>query len=85
MAPLICPVLASTFNPFGRFSTEKVIGRSPVAGMVYKNWEFGRTPKILAPLIRGVAEALGVRIYFFNVSNGDETSLNFGVVIDKSS
>src|SRR5450755_3542551 len=59
--PVMWPVLASNFKPRGRFSAEKVIGRSPVAGIVNINGEPGRTPKTFAPLRRGVAGAGGVR------------------------
>ena len=38
------------------------IGRSPVAGIVNKNGEPGRTPKTFAPLMRGVAGAGGVKM-----------------------
>ena len=38
------------------------MGRSPVAGIVNKNGEPGRTPKIFAPLMRGVTGTGGVRI-----------------------
>ena len=60
--PVIWPVCGSTFNPAGRSSTANSIGRWPVAGMVNRNGCPGRTPKTLAPLIRGVAGGLGVRI-----------------------
>ena len=41
---------------------ENVIGRSPVAAMVNRNGDPGRTPKTFAPLMRGVAGAGGVRM-----------------------
>ncbi len=60
--PVMWPVLASSFKPCGRFFAENFIGRSPVAGIVNRNGEPGRTPKTFAPLMRGVAGAGGVRI-----------------------
>ena len=60
--PVIWPVFSSSFRPLGRFFAENVIGRSPVAGIVNRNGEPGRTPKTLAPLMRGVAGAAGVRM-----------------------
>src|ERR1017187_4951262 len=60
--PVIWPVLAFSFKPRGRLSAENFMGRSPVAGIVNKNGEPGRTPKIFAPLMRGVSGAGGVRI-----------------------
>ena len=42
------------------------MGRWPVAGMVKKKGEPGRTPKIFAPLMRGVGGDGGVRTYPFS-------------------
>ena len=41
----------------------ELIGRSPVAGMVYRNGDPGRTPNTAGPLIRGSGGAGGVRIF----------------------
>jgi len=62
IAPVIRPVCGSSCKPAGKLSAAKVIGRSPVAAMVNKNGEPGRTPKIVAPLMRGFGEAVGVKI-----------------------
>src|ERR1019366_406795 len=61
-APVMRPVFASSFKPRGSFFAENFIGRSPVAGIVNKNGEPDRTPKTFAPLMRGVADAGGVRM-----------------------
>src|SRR5262249_23462416 len=62
MEPEMKPVAGPTFSPPGRLSTAKVMGRFPLAGMLYMKGLPGRTPKTLGPLIRGVGGALGVRI-----------------------
>ncbi len=62
MVPVIRPVAASTFHPSGRLSTANVIGSSPVAGIVNRKGQPGRTPKTFGPLMRGVAGGLGVRM-----------------------
>ena len=59
----MCPVCGVQLQAGGRLSAENFIGRSPVAGIVNRNGEPGRTPKTLAPLMRGVAGAAGVRMY----------------------
>src|ERR1039457_159073 len=41
--PVMRPDCESSFNPRGSFFAEKVIGRSPVAGIVKRNGEPGRT------------------------------------------
>jgi len=56
------PVFESRMSPFGNPAAENVMGRIPVAAMVYKNGEPGRTPKTFAPLIRGFSDTDGVRI-----------------------
>src|ERR1017187_655074 len=58
-APVISPVSAATCSPAGRPSTENSIGRSPVAGMRYRNGELGRTPKMEGLLMRGIGGVLG--------------------------
>src|SRR6185312_10774870 len=60
--PEMRPDSASTRSPLGKSSTAKLIGRSPVAGIVNRNGEPGRTPKTSAPLILGERGAAGVRI-----------------------
>ena len=60
--PVRRPVWESSISPDGRGVAENLMGRSPVAGIMNKNGEPGRTPKTLAPLIRGAAGAAGVRI-----------------------
>src|SRR5438309_1949403 len=58
--PEMRPVSASTRNPAGKPSAAKLIGRSPVAEIVNRKGEPGRTPKTSAPLILGVRGAVGV-------------------------
>src|SRR5882724_4863470 len=60
--PVMWPVCGSSCRPDGKLSAAKVIGRSPVAAMVNKNGEPGRTPKISALLMRGLGEAGGVKM-----------------------
>lgn len=60
MEPEIKPVVVSSFSPSGRSSAKKLMGRSPVAGMVKRKGLLGRTPKSLAPLILGLGEVGGV-------------------------
>src|SRR6185369_15567599 len=62
MAPVMLPVFGSSFRPSGRLSTAYCIGRSPVAGIWYRNGCSGRTPKMPGPLMCGVCGAGGVRI-----------------------
>src|ERR1035437_10333552 len=62
-APVMRPVAGSSFSPLGRFCAEKLIGRSPVAAIVNRNGDPGRTPKTDAPLMRGEVGAGGVRMY----------------------
>src|SRR6516162_11129966 len=59
--PVISPDLESSLSPEGRSVAENLSGRSPVAGIRYRNGAPGRTPKMDGPLIRGVAAGLGVR------------------------
>src|ERR1700744_340976 len=60
--PVIWPVFLSNFKPAGRPLAENSMGRSPVAAMVKRKGEPGRTPKICALLMRGVGGAGGVRM-----------------------
>ena len=60
--PVMRPVRESSFSPLGKPSAEKVMGRAPVAATVKRNSDPGRTPKIRAPLMRGVSAGAGVRI-----------------------
>src|SRR5882724_3356681 len=57
IVPVMSPVCASTVRPAGNPAAEKVMGLSPVAGIVKRTGEPGRTPKTLAPLMRGVSGA----------------------------
>ena len=55
--PLMRPVVGSRRSPFGRPSAPKRIGRSPVAAIVKRKGDPGRTPKERAPLMRGAGPA----------------------------
>ena len=56
--PLIRPVAGSRRRPAGRPSAAKRIGRSPVAAIVKRKGDPGRTPKTRAPLMRGAGPGL---------------------------
>ena len=62
--PTISPVFESTESPCGKFFTIKLIGRSPVAAIVYRNGLLGLAPKSLGELILGFLSGGGVKIYF---------------------
>ena len=59
--PDMRPVVASRLNPAGRLAAANLIGRSPVAAMVKRTGCPGRTPKTLAPLMRGFGDGFGVQ------------------------
>src|ERR1043166_4225906 len=59
--PVIRPVSGSSCNPAGNPFASKASGRSPVAAIVKRNGDPGRTPKTFALLIRGAGPGFGVR------------------------
>ena len=61
--PLMTPFSAFRERPAGRFLTLNLMGRSPEAGMRKITGDPGRTPITAALLMRGVAGAMGVRMY----------------------
>src|SRR4051812_38772350 len=61
--PVMWPVCGSSERPSGSASAANFIGRSPVAAIMYISGCPGRTPKTLAPLIRGSGGDFGVRMY----------------------
>jgi hypothetical protein len=61
--PEMRPRTLSRSRPSGRLSAPKVIGRLPVAVTVKRKGLPGRTPKIRAPVSRGVSGAAGVRMW----------------------
>ncbi len=56
------PVAGFTFKPSGKFSTLYCKGFLPVAGILKRKGELGRTPKTFAPFILGADAGNGVKI-----------------------